>query len=138
MFALMHIVSVQLNPGPLAFGSVPFPRPLTEASVASRSQRAGKGDNGLALQPRCSHDLLPYPAVRECKEIRFLIFLPRQETETAAPAQGAAVAPASSFNPRTAFGQSVAQLERQVSCAPNSNRCQSLGLHRELVFVRMS
>jgi len=36
------------------------------------------------------------------------------------------------------FYQSVAQLEPLAHCAPNSNRCLSVGLLRQLVFVRMS
>src|SRR5881296_3713893 len=51
---------------------------------------------------------------------------------------GESVACASSFNPRMAFGQSVAQPEPRTPCAPNSNRCQSVGYHRQLVYVRMS
>jgi len=47
------------------------------------------------------------------------------------------VACAGSFDPRMAFGQSVAQPEPRTPCAPNSNRCQSVGYHRQLVYVRM-
>jgi transposase len=54
------------------------------------------------------------------------------------PCNGGSVACASSFNPRMAFGQSVAQPEPRTPCAPNSNRCQSAGYHRQLVYVRMS
>jgi transposase len=52
--------------------------------------------------------------------------------------KGRLAACASSFNPRMAFGQSVAQPEPRTPCAPNSNRCQSVGYHRQLVYVRMS
>lgn len=45
---------------------------------------------------------------------------------------------ASSCNPRTAFGQSVAQPEPRPPSAPNSNRCQSGGHCRQLEYVRMS
>lgn len=45
---------------------------------------------------------------------------------------------ASSFNPRTVFHQSEAQLEPLPPSAQNSNRCQSVGFGQQLVFVRMS
>jgi len=45
---------------------------------------------------------------------------------------------ASSCNPRSAFGQPVAQPEPRTPGAPNSNRCQSGSPTCQLVFVRMS
>src|SRR5208283_2806314 len=120
------------------FELVPLPLSWTEASGASRSQRERQRDGAGAI-PSCG---LQSRFFRSC-DLRMrspviFVFLLRQENETAAPAQGAAVLPASSFSPRTVFHQSVAQLEPQVACAPNSNRCQSVGFGRQLVFVRMS
>ena len=111
---------------------------FTEASVASRSERAPRAaDNGSTPRWRLQPPLA-VPANPSCIVPCFMLFLPRQENETAAPAQGAAVACASSFSPRTAFGQSVAQLEPHAPSAQNSNRCQSVGFGQQLVFVRMS
>src|SRR3954452_6887439 len=50
--------------------------------------------------------------------------------------KGCLAARASSCNPRTTLSQSEAQPEPLTTCAPNSNRCQSGGYHRQLVFVR--
>jgi len=52
--------------------------------------------------------------------------------------KGCLAARASSCNPRTTLSQSEAQPEPRTPCAPNSNRCQSGGYHRQLVFVRLS
>lgn len=68
----------------------------------------------------------------------FLLSLLRQGTEAGAPAQGAPAVCASSFNPRTACSQSVAQLEPRTSSAPNSNRCLSRSPGRELACIRLS
>lgn len=99
-------------------------RSVTQASVASRSDRAQLNGGGA------SAPAFVFPT--------FLLFLPRQENKTAAPAQGTAVASASSFNPRTVPDQSGAQLEPHTPDAQNSNRCRSGGLGRQLVFVRLS
>ena len=52
--------------------------------------------------------------------------------------KGWSAACASSCDPRTALGQSVAQPEPRTPGAPNSNGCQSGGQDRQLVSVRMS
>ena len=110
----------------------PLPRDFTEASGASRSKIARQ--RSRACQPFSGRDSLTTD--RECFVIS--MFLPAQEHETAASAQEAAVVRASSLQPRTGFPQSAAQLEPLAPCAPNSNRCQSVGPGRQLVSVRMS
>jgi hypothetical protein len=47
--------------------------------------------------------------------------------------KGRSAACASSCNPRTALGQSVAQPEPRTPYAPNSNGCRSGGPARQLV-----
>jgi len=69
---------------------------LTEASVASRSQRSRQGDV-RNFGPSCPQ-LFHGQNNSAVLILPFLIFLPAQETETAAPAHGAAVPCASSFN----------------------------------------
>ena len=121
----------------LAFKRCPALRSFTEASVASRSERAQRGA-GTAFDFSATI-FRPSLQFGECIEFLFCVFLPPQESETAAPAQGAAVVRASSPCPRTVFNhQSAAQLEPRVPCAPNSNRCQSAGYDRQLVSVRLS
>jgi hypothetical protein len=48
------------------------------------------------------------------------------------PAKEKSVACASSCNPWMTLSQSEAQPEPRTPCAPNSNRCQSGGYHRQL------
>src|SRR6266478_874898 len=137
MFFPMHLTADYFPAGRSALRLVPLGRPFAPASVASRSERAPQGNGGVARAIR-ARSLLKTTAHRECIDPSFMLFLPRQENETAAPAQGAAVVWASSFNPRTVLYQSVAQLEPPAPSAPNSNRCQSVGLAQQLVFVRLS
>jgi len=68
----------------------------------------------------------------------FPLSLLRQGKQTGAPAQETPVACASSFNPRMAFGQSVAQQEPHMPSAPNSNRCLSYSLGCKLACIRKS
>jgi len=68
----------------------------------------------------------------------FALSLLRQGKQTGAPAQETPVACASSFNPRTAFGWSVAQQEPHTLSAPNSNRCLSYSLGCKLACIRKS
>ena|SRR5207249_3079867 len=65
-------------------------------------------------------------------------FLAHARNDTGVPAQRTPAVRASSFNPRMAFGQSVAQLEPRVPRDPNSNRCLSCGSGRKLACIRMS
>jgi hypothetical protein len=65
-------------------------------------------------------------------------FLAHARNDTGVPAQGMPVVRASSFNPRTALGQSEAQLEPRAPDDPNSNRCLSGGFDRKLACIRMS
>ena len=133
LFSMRHTTN-DCSPKRLGFG---FHSPLpsfAEASVASRSERRQRGVERDAAQRPRPGPLLICPCVLPF----FLLFLPRQEIETAAPAQGAAVACASSSNPRTVFDQSVAQPEPHTPSAQNSNRCQSAGFGPQLVYVRMS
>src|ERR1051325_5211213 len=108
----------------------------TKASAASRSGTAGQGAGFrmAASQDRWPANLYliaawPWTFCSSCrgKKMRPTLLC-----------KGGPVACASSFNPRMAFGQSVAQPEPRMPCAPNSNRCQSAGYHRQLVYVRMS
>jgi len=135
MFSFVCVATFESSPLRVAFRWRPGLRCFTEASVASRSEtaqpRAGVGFSANIF-------LLPLQ-FGECIGSSFCVFLPPQETETAAPAQGAAVVRASSPCPRTVFiHQSAAQHEPHVPSAPNSNRCQSVGFGRQLVFVRLS
>src|SRR6266850_26148 len=120
----------------LVFKWCPELRSFTEASVASRSERAQLGAD--AAFDFSANLFRPSLQIGECIEFLFCVFLPPQESETAAPVQGAAVVRASSPCPRTVFNQSAAQLEPRAPCAPNSNRCQSVGYDRQLVSVRLS
>jgi hypothetical protein len=126
MLFVMHRITDGPSAAKLALGGAPQLRPFTEASVASRSERAQQRSAGDTIR-RFGLDIFV-----------FLCFLLRQESQTGAPAYGAAVARASSFNPRTVLHQSVAQLEPPAPDAQNSNRCLSDGLGRQLVFVRLS
>ena len=138
MFFSMHLTADDFSPERSALGLVPLLRSFAPASAASRSERAQQGNGGVAQAMRAK-GILTIPAPRACIDLSSLISLPRQENETAAPAQGgAAVACASSFNPRTVLDQSAAQPEPLTPSAPNSNRCQSVGPGQQLVFVRMS
>lgn len=123
----------------LVFKSTPLLRSGMEASVASRSARAQQGSGGGFAQRWFSHSLSSWIAVPRCTHPCFLIFLLRQESETAALAQRTAVACASSLPSRMVFSdQSVVQLEPHTPSAQNSNRCQSVGVSQQLEFVRMS
>src|SRR5947209_8518835 len=96
---------------------------FTEASVASGSE------SGRRLKRKILVISFGWP----CLKSFFLIFLLRQEIETAVSLgerwRGRA---------RLALGrssdQSAAQLEPLAPCAQNSNRCLSAGLGRQLVF----
>src|SRR6266705_3022443 len=128
MFFSMHLATDNSSADRSAFRLVPLLRSFAPASGASRSERAQQGHGGDVARGMRTRSILTIPAHRECIGPSVLISLPRQENETAAPAQGgAAVACASSFNPRTVFDQSAAQLEPHTPSAPNSNRCQSVG-----------
>ena len=65
-------------------------------------------------------------------------FLAHARNDADIPAQGTSAVRASSFSPRMAFGQSVAQLEPRALRDPNSNRCLSGGSGRKLACIRMS
>ena len=110
----------------LALGMGPAPRPLTQASVASRSQRARRrGERGAARAPISARLISSH---WDCNLFFFLLFLLRQESETTDSRKETVVACASSTNPWTIFDQSAAQQEPHAPCAQNSNRCQSPGL----------
>jgi hypothetical protein len=94
----------------------------TEASVASRS---GTTNLRTPRMPRlCLIGLLPLPLCFscQCKKMRPMPLVKK-----------GSVACASSCDPWTALSQSEAQPEPRTPCAPNSNRCQSGGYHRQLV-----
>ena len=109
-----------------------------EASVASRSRTEQRATTANPApppsQPRFGFGsaiiiLLSSPICLSCAGKNMRPALLRK---------GCLAARASSCNPRTAFSQSEAQPEPRTPCAPNSNRCQSGGYHRQLVFVRLS
>ena len=138
---MLFLVSFRLNwfcYDGVAFSAFPLLRPFTKASVASRSERAQQRNQCGLIPFILLISSLNISAIFKCFYSVFLIFLLRQESETAAPAQGAAVVRASSFNPWTVYNQSAAQLEPRVPSAQNSNRCRSAGFGRQLAFVRMS
>jgi len=129
MLFLMHLTSSDFSAHGLPFHLSASRRSFTQASVASRSERAPRGADRPSASRGRLRPPLAVPANSCCLASSFMLFLPRQESETAAPAQGAAVACASSFSPRTVLlDQSVAQLEPHAPSAQNSNRCQSVGL----------
>jgi Zn-dependent protease with chaperone function len=138
MWFLMRSIRSSFSCDALGFLSSPLPRSLTEASEASRSQGARQGTGGGGQ--RCGFQCFaPVSPLLQCPLPGFMIFLLRQESETAALAQRTAVACASSSSSWTVFsGQSVVQLEPHTPSAQNSNRCQSVGVSRQLVSVRMS
>jgi len=103
------------------------------ASAASRSGTAGQGTVVRTATAQCQRlsgfglglvAVFPWPFCFSCgsKNMRPTLLC-----------NGGSVACASSFNPRMAFGQSVAQPEPRTPGAPNSNRCQSAGYRRQLV-----
>jgi len=103
------------------------------ASVASRSGTAGQKPAFRTAIPQdqwpsslCLYLVaaLPLPSWSSCASKKM------RPTLLCKPGSAAC---ASSFNPRVAFGQSVAQPEPRTPSAPNSNRCQSAGYHRQLV-----
>jgi len=105
----------------------------TEASVASRSGTAQREAAGNT-PPRPSRRPL-----RSCPHL-FAAFLSISCFSCAGKnmrppplRKGRSAACASSCNPRTALGQSVAQPEPRTPGAPNSNGCRSGGQDRQLV-----
>ena len=103
------------------------------ASVASRCGTAGQGVGvstaiGQHQWPsgRCLDSVAVFPLL--C-----CFSCGSKNLRPTLPCKGGSVACASSFNPRMAFGQSVAQPEPRTPGAPNSNRCQSAGYRRQLV-----
>lgn len=133
----MDLTVGELLANQLLWGMASGPRPFPKASVASRREGARpRGDGAVPdLAPASG---LSQPIFPACGFAAFVLFLLRQEPETATSAQGVAVVPASSINPRTILHQSVAQRERQGLSGPNSNRCLSGGSGHQLVSVRMS
>jgi hypothetical protein len=108
-------------------------RGSTEASVASRSgtaqrEAAGKTRLRRARCPLrfCPHLLTAFLSI-SCFSCAGKNLRPPPLRK------GRSAACASSCNPRTALGQSVAQPEPRTPGAPNSNGCQSGGHARQLV-----
>src|SRR6267142_1298486 len=107
----------------------------TKASVASRSGVAGPAAasrTDTSQYPSPSDYLVAAWPSTSCSSCT------RKKMRPTLLCNGESVACAGSFDPRMAFGQSVAQPEPRTPCAPNSNRCQSDGYHRQLEYVRMS
>ncbi len=140
MFTAMHVDVTGFEGLNLALGvGLALQCSFPEASEASRRERAlqdlGAISGPLAARSRI---LLSPDPLHVGLFLSFLLFLPRQENETAAPAQGAAVACASSFNPGTVF-----QPVRSPAGAAHA-QCSKLEplperrLDRQLVFVRKS
>ena len=81
----------------------------------------------------------PRPSDTKCCPRRAIsAFLAHARNDIGVPAQRTPAVRASSFNPRMAFGQSVAQLEPRAPFDPNSNRCLSGGSGHQLACIRMS
>jgi len=94
----------------------------TEASVASRS---GTTNLRTTWMPQlCLIGLIALPLCFSCQ---------RKKMRPMPLVKEGSVACASSCNPWTTLSQSEAQPEPRTPCAPNSNRCQSGGCHRQLV-----
>ena len=89
---------------------------VVRTATVQRQWPCGRGRDSVAVFP------LPFCFSCGCKNLRPTLL-----------GKGGSVACASSFNPRMAFGQSVAQPEPRTPGAPNSNRCQSAGYGRQLV-----
>ena len=111
-----------------------FPlRCSTEASVASRS---GTAQREAAVKPSPQQSRRP---LRSCPHLVTAIlsiscFSCTGKNMRPVPLRkGRSAACASSCNPRTALGQSVAQPEPRTPGAPNSNGCRSGGQDRQLV-----
>ncbi len=105
-----------------------------ERSEPSGTTRQGVGGSGINV--RFGHLA---PASFKSRVVSpFMLSLPRQGTTAGAPAQGVPAVCASSFNPRTAFGRSVAQLEPRTPSALNSNRCLNCGSRRRFACIRRS
>ena len=110
----------------------------TEASVASRSGAA----------PQAVAEPMTGPHSRSPSHLCFHLFSAvlslfcfsclGKKMRPVPLRKGRSAACASSCNPRTALGQSVAQPEPRTPCGLNSNCCQSGGDCRQLVYVRMS
>ena len=108
-------------------------RGSTKASVASRSGTAQRDAAGK-MHPRRSRR--PLRACRHLVTAFLSIYCFSCAGKKMRPPplrKGRAAACASSCNPRTALGQSVAQPEPRTPGAPNSNGCQSGGQARQLV-----
>ena len=110
-----------------------LPRCFTEASVASRSGTA-RQETAATTPPQ------PSPHPLRCGPHLVAAFLSISCFSCAGKKmrpmplrKGRSAACASSCNPRTAWGQSVAQPEPRTPDAPNSDGCQSDGQARQLV-----
>ena len=105
----------------------------TEASVASRS---GTAQREAAGQTPSRHSRGPLRSSLHLVAAFLWIFCFSCAGKNMRPAplrKGRPAACASSCNPRTASGQSVAQPEPRMADAPSSNGCQSGGQARQLV-----
>ena len=95
----------------------------TKASVASRSGVAGQAaasrTDTSQYQSPSDYLVAAWPST-SCSSCT------RKKMRPTLLCNGESVACAGSFDPRMAFGQSVAQPEPRTPCAPNSNRCSKM------------
>ena len=108
-------------------------RGSTEASVASRSGTAQREAAGRTRPGRSRHPLRFYPQLVTAFVSISCFSCAGKKMRPLPLRKGQSAACASSCNPRTALGQSVAQPEPRTPGAPNSNGCQSGGQDRQLV-----
>jgi hypothetical protein len=105
----------------------------TQASVASRSGTAQREAAGKARCRRSRRPLRARPHLVTAFLSISCFSCTGKKMRPLPLRQGQSAACASSCNPRTASGQSVAQPEPRTPGAPNSNGCRSGGQDRQLV-----
>ena len=108
-------------------------RRSTEASVASRSGTAQREAAGNTSLRQARRPLRFYPHLVTAFLSISCFSCAGKNMRPPPLRKGRSAACASSCNPRTAFGQSVAQPEPRTPGAPNSNGCRSGGQDRQLV-----
>jgi len=105
----------------------------TPASVASRSGTAQREAAGNTSLRQARRPLRFYPHLVTAFLSISCFSCAGKNMRPPPLRKGRSAACASSCNPRTAFGQSVAQPEPRTPGAPNSNGCRSGGQDRQLV-----
>ena len=104
-----------------------------QASVASRRGIAQRGATGETCPRQSQRPSRVYPHLVTAFLSISCFSCAGKKMRPLPLRKGQSAACASSCNPRTALGQSVAQPEPRTPGAPNSNGCQSGGQARQLV-----